>query len=117
MADYIRSEVELAVSDRDMARRIACRVTARLTMEYGGTHWYVPKPDVLRRLLRDLEIWSEFDGSVDGLRGVNALARKYNLSAVWVWAVIRAQRRLYIKRVHGDLFEGLDDALPALPQI
>ena len=90
------------------ARRLAYRLVVRLSTEYGGDHWYIPKKDALERLLRDLWLWAEHDGTVDGPRGITALARQCSLSAIRIWAILKAQRQLHRRRVQPDLFEGLD---------
>lgn len=84
-------------------RDLACRLVARITREFGGGAWYIPKPDALARTLRNLEMWAEFDGTVHGPRGVNAIARRYRLTPQQVWAILRQERALHRARVQPDL--------------
>lgn len=96
---------ELARSESLDARRVrpaACRVVARLLAEHGGAQWYVPKADALRRAIRDLEIWSRYDGSRRGPNGIEALSRRYRISEVAVWAILREQRALHLRSVQSD---------------
>lgn len=85
------------------ARRLGCAVVTRLAREFGGSMWYVPKVDALERTLRNLEIWAAHDGTVDGPRGIRALARHYRLSDQQVWAVLRSERALHRRRVQPEL--------------
>lgn len=80
------------------ARQAAVALIERITGEYGGTQWYVPKTDALDRARRNLALWAEHDGTVDGPRGIRALARRHALTEVAVWGILREQRRLHIQR-------------------
>lgn len=79
-------------------RTLAVRVVTRLCQEYGGGQEYWPKPDRIARALRDARIWAEHDGTTEGPRGVYALAKRHKVSAVQVWAILRAQRDLHRRR-------------------
>lgn len=84
-------------------RTLAVRVVTRLCQEYGGGQEYWPKPDRIARALRDARIWAEHDGTTEGARGVYALAKRHNITAVQVWAILRAQRELHRRRVRPGL--------------
>lgn len=73
-------------------RRLAAIVVRRLTETYGGTTFYWPKSDSLERALRDLSIWSRFDGTLYGPHGIIALARQYHLSEMRVYQILKAER-------------------------
>lgn len=104
MTALLQAELEQGGLGEPDARRLACRQICRFVDEYGGSHPYIPKGDAIRRALRDLRIWGEHDGTVDGPRGIRALSREYRLSEVTVYAILRAQRRLHVQRVQGRLF-------------
>lgn len=107
MTEIIQDELARALPELpdEVIRRAACRQICRFIGEYGGTRPYIPKDDAIRRALRDLSIWGEHDGTVDGPHGIRALGRKHNLSEVAVWSVLREQRKLHVKRVQADLLE------------
>lgn len=73
-------------------RRVAARVVKRLADKFGGTTFYWPKSDSLQRILRDLKIWSEFDGTVDGHHGIHALSRQYHLSPMRIYQILKCER-------------------------
>jgi Mor family transcriptional regulator len=98
---------ELAHSQPGLAdatvRAVAVRLVTRLARELGGASWYWPKPDAIARTLRDLAIWAEHDGTRGDGRGIRGLARRYQLSEVAVWAILRAQRAQHRQRVQAEL--------------
>lgn len=104
MTEIIQDELARALPDLpdEVIRRAACRQICRFIGEYGGTRPYIPKDDAIRRALRDLSIWSEHDGTVDGEHGIRALGAKHGLSEVAVWAVLRQQRKLHRQPLPGD---------------
>lgn len=73
-------------------RRLAAIVVKRLAETYGGTTLYWPKSDSLERALRDLSIWSCFDGTLNGPHGITVLARQYHLSEMRVYQILKAER-------------------------
>ena len=72
----------------------AMRLVTRFVGEYGGANIYIPKDDSIRTLLRDLEVWAEYDGTKNGPRGISALARKHGTSDNNIWAILRKQRAM-----------------------
>jgi len=64
-----RADAGLAPAD---CRRLGVRLAARLTDQYGGATYYWPKSDALQRAIRDLTLWAEHDGTVDGPAGIRA---------------------------------------------
>lgn len=90
-ADEVRRSGLVAVNDRT-SRLLGSRIAARLCRELGGASIYVPKSDSIDRALRDQRITTEHDGTADGPNGIHALARRYNLSSIAVWGIIRRER-------------------------
>lgn len=78
----------LAASDANL-RLEAVRLVARLAHHFGPTNLYLFSPRHLERELRDLRIRAEHDGTVDGLRGIDALSRQYCLSPAQIYAILR----------------------------
>lgn len=95
----------------EQARALAGRQMARLAREFGGGNFYLPKGDALERALRDLRLWSDFDGTIAGPGGVETLARREGLTTIHVYRILAVQRDLHRARVQGDLF-GTDDRDP-----
>jgi len=98
LTGYLRAEAEAAGLDPALARRLACRQAARWAHEYGGGLFYVPKPDSLERALRDLAIWADHDGTVEGANGIRRLARRYKLSEKQIYLILATQRELNRRR-------------------
>jgi Mor family transcriptional regulator len=92
----------------ELARALAGRQMARLAREFGGGNFYLPKGDALERALRDIRVWSDFDGTTDGPGGAETLARREGLSTIYVYRILAAQRDLHRARVQGDLFDQED---------
>lgn len=99
--DEVRSSALLTLPQEQ--RALAVRVVTRLCQEYGGGQEYWPKPDRIARALRDARIWAEHDGTTEGPRGVYALAKRHNITAVQVWSILRAQRDLHRRRTQPSL--------------
>lgn len=77
----------------------AVALLSRFCKTFGGLFVYVPKGRKLESELKNLCIWNEF-------RGNNAedLARKYDLSVVHVYRVIKLMRRREIDKKQPPLF-------------
>lgn len=73
----------------DQADHVAFEIVRRFAEAAGGTTLYIPKVDQLLRHERDAAIYDSFTGA-----NVQALARKYGISEVWIYAIIRRQRQL-----------------------
>jgi Mor family transcriptional regulator len=82
------------------ARRLACRLTARLARDLGGSWMYIAKVGALERVLRDQWLWDNYDGTV---ASVDALARHTGLTAIHVYRVLARQRER--RRARPDRFE------------
>lgn len=55
-----------------------------LSNTFGGTRFYIPKPETLIQVARNKRIATEFDGG-----NFKELARKYNLSEDWVRVIVK----------------------------
>ena len=96
LTDHLLAEIHAsgAVLDPQQQRALAMRQVARLCQTYGGDRATWPKPDLIARALRDATIWSEHDGTVDGPRGVLALAKRHHLSDRQIMRILCDQRAL-----------------------
>jgi Mor family transcriptional regulator len=96
LTDYTIDEIGRLFPDigKRKSRLLSVHIVRRLAREFGGTAFYIPKADSINRALRDLAIWAEHDGTVDGPNGINELARRHKMTAQSVWAILRRQRDL-----------------------
>jgi len=82
------------------AARLEAQALILVMAEYfGGRMIYLPKNEKLRRALRDTLIWHEFTGD-----NVAELGRRYDLSDIQIYNVLREQRRLHRAKTQADLF-------------
>jgi Mor family transcriptional regulator len=75
------------------AGHTAFEIVRRFVAASGGSTLYIPKIDHIFRHERDEAIFREFTGD-----NVKALVRKYGVSEVWIYAIIRRQRRFKKKK-------------------
>lgn len=98
--------------DDELAAHVGHEVMYAFAQHWGGDAVYIPKADTLQRYDRDLRIWADFNG-----RNHAELARKYRISKVWVYAIVRRMRAMDTDRRQGRLFSALPaaDTAPAEP--
>lgn len=85
------------------ARSVMRKIAHTLCKEYGGAAVYIPKDEEYMRDARDEAIWAEFDGT-----NVMALVKKYDLTEVSIYAIVKAQRAKHLSRTQPRL-PGFDD--------
>ncbi|MDR4518934.1 MAG: hypothetical protein MRK00_16310 [Nitrosomonas sp.] len=88
--------------DEQTAGHIGHEVAISFAKVYAKQVVYVPSAENFLKHSRDEEIWSEFNGS-----NHNDLARKYNISAQWVYKIIKKMQLIKSKEVQGNLFEDI----------
>lgn len=105
MLGIAESKLREVLPDKiDQAPKIARAVVFAICDTMGGSVVYLPRAEILRRALRDAEIfraWHE-----DSARPSD-LARKFGLSSQTTYDIIARQRKLH-RRIEPDLF-GFDD--------
>lgn len=77
------------------ARRIACRLTAGIARRCGGTVIYLPTTRSIDRLIRDNWLWAEYDGTVEGPRGISALSRETGITTIGIYRILAQQRAIH----------------------
>lgn len=106
MATIAESKLRQVLPDKpDEVPNIARAVVYAICETMGGSVVYIPRGEVLRRALRDAEIfqaWREKNIRPD------KLAREFNLSSQAIYEIISRQRVLH-RQQEPDLF-GYDDA-------
>lgn len=65
----------------------------------GGCQVYIPRGDALKRSVRDMQIWNEFNG-----HNVDELARRHQMSFVSIYKALARMRALERKRRQPELF-------------
>lgn len=84
--------------DPERAGHLGYLIMRRFAEACGGGSVYVPKADAILRHERDLAIWHEFDGANHG-----ALARKYGVTEIHVYRIVKAMRAQDAARRQGRL--------------
>lgn len=114
LLDMLQSAI-WALTDAGIAQteadRLACLIVDRMTAVLGGGNFYIPKNDVLRQMRRNLALWREFDGTVNGKHGIRALAEQYEITEMHVYRIVKSQRAANITNHQPDL-PGLADLFP-----
>lgn len=110
MASLAEAKLQEILTDRpDEVPKIARAVVYSICQTMGGSVVYIPRGDILRRALRNAEIFREWR---DNNSRVDELARKFDLSSQAVYDIIARQRELH-RRNGPDLF-GFDEQPPRL---
>ena len=85
------------------ARALACDVIDRIATDFGGGNVYLPRNDALKRTLRNLSIWHEYDGTPHGPHGISVLAKQHRLTEIAIYRIIEAQRQAHRSQTQLDL--------------
>ncbi len=102
MLDVIAASLARELGDQEQARRLAALAIRELAHYFGGRMTYLPRGDRLERALRDKAIWDAHDGR---RTSVLELAARYRLTEQQIYAILREQRALHVRRVQPGLFE------------
>lgn len=82
------------------ARRLARNAVVAQAGYMGGRSWYLPTGESLFAALRHHEIFARWHNGED----IEALRCEYHLSQTQIYAIIREQRRLHVRRIQPPLF-------------
>lgn len=77
---------------------LAPRLLLAICEHLGGCQVYIPRSDSLKRTVRDLQIWNEFNG-----HNVDELVQRHQMSFVSIYKVLARMRALERKRRQPDL--------------
>ena len=83
----------------DNAKQIGVEIAQRIAHNWGGEVIYIPRNLVLLLNERDMKIFNEFNG-----HNHRALARKYNVSMQWIYAIVKRITKEEIAKRQMDLF-------------
>ena len=103
LADIAADELARTGLAAPEARRLGCRVAARLCQEFGGARYYWPRSDALTRAVRDMLIWADFDGTTHGANGVNALAKRHDMTEIYIRRILAVERARHRRRIEPEL--------------
>lgn len=100
LAKHIEAELisKVAAND-DLAKQIGIEIAHKVAHTWGGAVIYIPRNLVLLISERDRQIYREFNG-----HNHQELARKYNVSVVWIYQIVKKIRKEEIARRQMDLF-------------
>lgn len=86
--------------DGQEARRLARNAVVAQAGYMGGRSWYLPTGEALFAALRHHEIFTRWYNG----EAIEALRCEYRLSQTQIYAIIREQRQLYLRRIQPPLF-------------
>lgn len=96
--------IEKAAMDKGLAEHLGFEIARDMAETWGGQNIYVPKGLEMALHSRDEQIWSEFNG-----HNHNELARKYKISAQWVYTIVKRMRALEFAKRQPKLFDEIGD--------
>ncbi|EHK90955.1 Mor transcription activator family protein [Aggregatibacter actinomycetemcomitans] len=89
MFDVLLNEFEKNEKTKNEALKLAERTVLTISNYFGGRSFYLPSGSVLKRQIRDNQIFKEFKGN-----NMDEISRKYNLSAPHIYSILRKQQEL-----------------------
>lgn len=92
-------EHELTKAGYLHAHSVAQQLVMAQAHYFGGMQIYLPRNDRLKRCLRDIQIYREYKGN-----NVRQLARRYRLTEITIYAILRDQTAAEKARRQLDLF-------------
>lgn len=96
--------IDLVAMEPKKAQHVGKEVSDRLAAHWGGQNLYFPKGSSIKLGERDRQIYDDFNGS-----NHHELARKYDITLVWLYKIVKAARKEEISRRQGDMFDQADD--------
>ena len=97
--DVLFAELEPHLSPEECEQIVLRQLLALGDRVIGGTQVYFPKPDSIRRAVRDRQIWHQFTGT-----NYDALAIQYKLTTQQIRNIINEQKRYQLAKVQPMLF-------------
>lgn len=90
---------ELKGIDEDLARQFANELMYLISQHWGGQSVYIIKDDTFIADVRDIQIYAEFNG-----HNHSELAKKYGLSTVYIYRIIKRMTALEKSQLQPELF-------------
>jgi Mor family transcriptional regulator len=100
LADHVSAAiVEMLQLPKDVADHVGFEVADRIAAHWRGQHIYVPMGLAPKALSRNRQIYEEFNG-----KNHSELARKYSVSLVWLYKIIKTVHKEEMGRRQPDMF-------------
>ena len=99
LREIIIEELKEQRIEQELTEHCAHHITETVRAEWGGTAVYIGKGLMYELSQRDAEIWEKFNG-----KNHHALVNEYGITMVWLYKIIKHQRRAMIKDKQTDLF-------------
>ncbi|GAA4650823.1 Mor transcription activator family protein [Kistimonas scapharcae] len=100
MSDFLRAQLNQEGESDERTLLLADKLLVALAFRSGGRGFYLPKADRVKRALRDKQLYEAFNG-----RNIYELVRRFDLSEVKVYQVIKEQRALHMGRIQPSLLD------------
>jgi Mor family transcriptional regulator len=91
--------VELLDLDKDISEQVGIESANRMSTEWGGQMIYFPMGVARKISARDAQIYIDFTGSNHA-----DLAKKYGISIVWLYKIIKTMRKADLDSRQNKLF-------------
>ncbi|EGU38820.1 Mor transcription activator family protein [Vibrio scophthalmi] len=85
--------------DEQKATELSLRALLEMSEYGGGMQFYLPKKDTLFIALRDIQIWSLFNG-----RNVRELSKRFGITQARIYFILGEQRKIEHQRNQPRLF-------------
>ncbi|WP_424405271.1 Mor transcription activator family protein [Pasteurella sp. PK-2025] len=93
MLDVVKSELLAQGMTSNEAMEQSKKIIFAISSYFGGQSVYLPTGTILKKALRNYEIFNNFKGD-----NIKELIRKYQLSESQIYSILREQRQLQRKR-------------------
>lgn len=90
---------ENAGLDKEKADQVGREIADRMAAHWGGQNIYFPMGLSYKLSQRDRQIYDDFNGT-----NHSDLARKYGVSLVWIYKIVKTVRQEEMARRQGSLF-------------
>lgn len=88
----------LKKSSPEEIQKISDGVIIALSKYLGGRQIYLPSNESLNIAIRDINIWRDHNG-----RNTEHLAKKYKLTEIYIYSILKAQLALHVNRIQPQL--------------
>ena len=99
LKDSLTKSLLIQGIDKAIAEHCAHVAAEEVRIEWGGQLIYICKGMSYEISSRDMEIWQKFNG-----KNHHELCNEYAISKVWLYKIIKHQRKMMVKRQQCDLF-------------
>lgn len=87
----------------ELADAFGSEIAQLMAAEWGGQSPYIPQGIAWKVSKLHQEVWDAFNGT-----NHNDLVRRFGISRVWVYRIVKRMRQADLAKRHGDLFQAAD---------